>query len=102
MTFHRNNGSACVIVFTGEAFKPVTEAISVAGGNGGDGMENRLTKLEKDVEYIQKDINIIKSDVSKINECIDSTKTKVIFWLFTLALTLSGLSGLVNLASGAP
>lgn len=39
-----------------------------SGGEGGDGMESRVAKLESDVSYIKRDIEIIQKDVKSIKK----------------------------------
>ncbi|MFA0709587.1 hypothetical protein AB4653_28140, partial [Vibrio sp. 10N.222.48.A3] len=36
------------------------------GGDGGDGLDSRVAKLEASVEYIQRDISDIKGDIKDI------------------------------------
>jgi hypothetical protein len=100
MNYKGNNSPFFVMVIPGSA--PVSvDSISATGtsdGGGGNGVENRLTKLEKDVEYIQKDITAIKGDVSKINTFIEKVKSKAILWLVGTVITLIIGQGILDFA----
>ncbi|MTI10520.1 hypothetical protein [Curvivirga aplysinae] len=52
------------------------------GGDGGDGMEARVAKLETHVEHIREDIGELKSDVKELRKTIDSRSA----WLIGLVV----------------
>lgn len=62
-----------------------------SGGNGGDGMEPRITKLESDVEYIKRDIQDIKSDLKEIKKDAKSDFRMLFGVIITTALGLAAI-----------
>lgn len=57
------------------------------GGNGGDGMDTRIAKLESEVSKIKENLNDIKTDIAVIKsnyakkEDVVSSANKIILWV---------------------
>ncbi|MBY7811640.1 hypothetical protein KW448_08270 [Vibrio fluvialis] len=60
-------------------------------GDGGNGMEARVAKLESDVSHIQRDITDIKSDIKEIRNHQRSDFRVLFGALITVALGLAAL-----------
>ncbi len=67
------------------------------GGSGGgtsDGMQERVTRLEKNVDQLSKDVSDLRVDVSAIKENLRHLPTKP--WMFTTLLgMLTAIGGLM-------
>lgn len=76
-----------------------------AGGDGGDGMEPRIAKLESDVGHIQSDIGDIKIDVKAMRDKMDRLNdsiwsAKVWALLLYVALAAAILAWITSSAVG--